>query len=73
MIFLDLEELLHVAARTLDAKPEIRDSGLLESALARPQVSADDQAYDLVIDVATGRLDDAAAIASVLAQSTECR
>ena len=40
MIFLDLDELLHVAARTLGAEPKVRDLGLLESALVRPQASA---------------------------------
>lgn len=40
MIFLNLEELLHVATRTLGSSPEIRDVGLLESARARPRASA---------------------------------
>ena len=40
MIFLDLELLLHVAERALGAAPAVRDHGLLESALARPQASA---------------------------------
>lgn len=39
MIFLNLEELLHVATRTLGPEPEVRDLGLLESALARPQAT----------------------------------
>lgn len=39
MIFLDLEDLLHVARRTL-GKVEIRDVGLLESASARPRSTA---------------------------------
>lgn len=125
MIYLDLEALLHVATRTLGTEPEVRDHGLLGSALARPQASAfgrdaypgmhekaaallhslarsqalvdgnkrlalaatiafyglngmrltlsNDEAYDLVIDVATGRLDDISAIASVLRGSTEDR
>lgn len=125
MIFLNLEELLHVAARTLGAEPEIRDLGLLESALARPQATAfgeaayptihekaaalldslarnhaliygnkrlafaatiafygmngmrltltNDQAYELVIDVAKGRLTDAPTIASVLEAATGAR
>ena len=115
MIFLDLEDLLHVARRTLGAEPVVRDHGLLESALARPQASAfgqdaygtieekaaallhslarnhalvdgnkrlalaatiaflgingwqlrlsNDDAYDLVMAVATGRLDQVNAIA----------
>ena len=40
MIFLDLESMLHVAERTLGHAPEVRDYGLLESALARPQATA---------------------------------
>jgi len=40
VIFLELDELLHVARRTLGIEPEVRDIGLLESALARPQASA---------------------------------
>jgi len=118
VIFLDLEALLHVAARTLAAESEVRDHGLLESALARPQASAfgedaypsihekaaallhslarnhalvdgnkrlafaatlafygmngmrltytNDEAYDFVIEVATGRLDDVPTIAALL-------
>ena len=118
MIFLYLDESLYVAVRTLGAEPEVRDLGLLESALARPQASAfgqdayptihekaaalvhsvarnhalvdgnkrlalaaaiafyglngmrltltNDEAYDLVIGVASGKLDDVRTIASVL-------
>ena len=125
MIFLNLEEVLHVAARTLGSEPEIGDLGLLESALARPQASAfgeaayptihqqaaallhsiarnhalvdgnkrlalaatiafygmngmrltlnNDQAYELVIDVASGTLNDVPRIASVLEAGTEPR
>ncbi len=40
MIFHDLEALLHIATRTLETDPVVRDYGLLESALARPQASA---------------------------------
>ena len=39
MIFLDLEDLLHIARRTL-GDVEIRDVGLLESASARPRSTA---------------------------------
>ena len=39
MIYLDLDDLLHVAARTL-GEVQVRDIGLLESALARPQSTA---------------------------------
>ena len=125
MIFLDLDDLLHVAERTLGRRPEVRDHGLLESALARPQASAfgqdayptihekaaallhslarnhalvdgnerlalagtiafygmnglrltlsNDEAYELVIDVARGELDDVASIAPALAHATEPR
>ncbi|MGO9892132.1 MAG: type II toxin-antitoxin system death-on-curing family toxin [Solirubrobacteraceae bacterium] len=125
MIYLGLDELLYVAGRTLGAAPEVRDLGLLESALARPRASAlgadayptihekaaallhsvarnhalvdgdkrlalaaeiafygvngmrltltNDEAYDLVIDVASGELDDVPTIASVLEASTEER
>jgi death-on-curing protein len=125
VIFLDLEAVLYVARRTLGTEPEVRDHGLLESALARPQASAfgqdvypgihekaaallhslarnhalvdgntrlalaatiafygmngmrltltNDQAYDLVIGVASGRLEDVPAIASVLQSGAEAR
>jgi death-on-curing protein len=118
VIFLDLEDLLHIAARTLGAEPEVRDHGLLESALARPRASAlgqdaypgihekaaallhslarnhalvdgnkrlslaatigfygmngvrltltNDEAYDLIVEIASGQLDDVGAIASRL-------
>lgn len=118
MIYLDLEDLLYVATRTLGGKPPVRDYGLLESALARPQATAfgdeaypelhgkaaallhslarnhalidgdkrlalaatiaflgingsrltlsNDQAYELVMDIAAGRQDDVALIAAVL-------
>lgn len=125
MIFLDFDALVHVARRTLGTEPEIRDAGLLESALARPQASAfghdayptihekaaallqslarnhglvdgnkrlalaatlafygmnglrltltNDEAYDLVIAVAIGQLDDVAAIAAQLDSHAEAR
>lgn len=40
MIYLTLPELLHVAERALGGEPQVRDAGLLESALARPQATA---------------------------------
>ncbi len=40
MIYLTLSELLHVAERTLGPEVPVRDYGLLESALARPQATA---------------------------------
>ena len=40
MIYLTLPELLHVAERALGNEAPVRDHGLLQSALARPQASA---------------------------------
>lgn len=40
MIYLTLAELLHVAERALGGEVPVRDHGLLQSALARPQASA---------------------------------
>ncbi len=40
MIYLTLTELLHVAERTLGGEVPVRDHGLLQSALARPQAPA---------------------------------
>ncbi len=40
MIFLTLPELLHIAERTLGPDYAVRDYGLLEAALARPQATA---------------------------------
>jgi death-on-curing protein len=40
VIYLTLSELIHVAERTLGTDIPIRDHGLLESALARPQATA---------------------------------
>jgi death on curing protein len=125
MIYLDLDDLLHIARRTLAAEPIVGDHGLLESALARPQASAfgqaaydtfeqqaaallhslarhhalvdgnkrlalaatiaflgvngqqlrfsNDDAYDLVIAVATGELDEVNAIATVLERNLSPR
>lgn len=39
MIFLDLEDLLHIAARVVPTY-EVRDVGLLEASVARPRASA---------------------------------
>ena len=39
-MYLTLGELLHVAERALGGEPPVRDHGLLQSALARPQASA---------------------------------
>ena len=122
MIYLTLPELLHVAGRVLGPEVAVRDYGLLEAALARPQATAfgkdaypsldakaaallhslarnhalidgnkrialggliafygvngrrltltNDEAYDLVIAVATGDLDHVADIALILATAT---
>ena len=40
MIYLTLPDLVHIAERTLGSDVAIRDHGLLESALARPQATA---------------------------------
>ena len=125
MIYLALPELLHVAERTLGPDYKVRDYGLLEAALARPQATAfgkdaypdldtkaaalmhsiarnhalvdgnkrltlaaaiafygvngrrltltNDEAYDLVISIATGQLDTTDAIAAVLRDATQPR
>jgi death-on-curing protein len=125
MIFLDLEGLLHVAQRTLGMAPVVRDHGLLESALGRPQATvfgedayvgihekaaallhslarnhalvdgnkrlalaatiafygingirltlSNDEAYDLVMGVATGELEEISAIAARLERGTARR
>ena len=36
-VYLDLDDLLLVAARAVDGKVVVRDYGLLESAVARPK------------------------------------
>lgn len=125
MIYLDLDDLLHVARQALGDDPVVRDHGLLESALARPRATAfgreayptpddkaaallhslarnhalvdgnkrlalagtiaflgingrrltftEDAAYEFIIAVASGELDDVPAIASTLARSTAPR
>ena len=125
MIYLTLPELLHIARRVLGSDPPVRDIGLLESAVARPQATAfgadaypdldskaaallhslarnhalvdgnkrlalaaviafygvngrrltltNGDAYDLVIDVATGHLDSVEEIARRLRSATEPR
>ena len=124
MIFLETEDLLHIAKRVLRAV-ELRDAGLLEAAVARPRASAfgegaypsihdkaaallhslvrnhalvdgnkrlglaaliafygmngirlthtNDEAYDLIMAVAAGELDDVASIAEQLAAHTARR
>jgi death-on-curing protein len=57
VIFLDLDELLYIAQRTLGDDPAVRDYGLLESALARPRASAfGEDAYDGIHDKAAALL-----------------
>lgn len=125
MIYLTMPELIHIAERTLHENVVVRDHGLLESALARPQASAfgadaytsleekaaallhslarnhaladgnkrlalavtiaflgvngfrltfsNDQAYDFVMAVAVGEMNDVATIADVLRRSVAAR
>jgi death on curing protein len=40
VIFLDLDDLLHIAERALGAPAQVRDVGLLQSALGRPRATA---------------------------------
>jgi death-on-curing protein len=122
VIYLDLEDLVHIAERALGRAPSVRDWGLLESAAARPAATAygedayrdlhekaaallhslarghplvdgnkrlalaatiaflgvnevrltltNDEAYELIIDVATGKLDEVAPIAEALRAGT---
>ena len=124
MIYLDLDDLFHIAGAVLPSV-DVRDIGLLESALARPQASAfgsdaypdlhtkaaallhsvasnhglvdgnkrlalaatiallgingwrltltNDEAYDLVIAVASGELDDLPTIANSLRTGSQLR
>ena len=123
MIYLTLPELIHVAQRTLGGDVPVRDHGLLQSALARPQATAfgndaypsleeksaallhslarnhalvdgnkrlalaatiaflgingrkltlsNDQAYELVVSIASGVIGDVATIAEHLRNGTE--
>jgi death on curing protein len=125
VIYLTLPELLRIAQRVLGAEPPVRDIGLLESALARPQATAfgadaypdldakaaallhslarihaladgnkrvalagviafygvngrrltltNDEAYELVMAVADGTLDDVEELAGRLAHGTKPR
>ena len=125
MIYLTLPELLYVAVRALGSEPQIRDYGLLESVLARPQATAfgsdayprrdakaaallhslarnhalidgnkrlalaatiafygvngrrltltNDEAYELIMNIAEGKLDSVDDIAAVLATATRTR
>lgn len=125
MIYLRLSELLHVADRAIEGDVVVRDHGLLESALARPQATVfgedayatledktaallhslarnhalidgnkrlalagtiaflgvngrrlrltNDQAYELIIAVASGELDDIADLAERIARGSTSR
>jgi death on curing protein len=125
VIYLTLPELLHVAGRALGREPDVRDYGLLESAVARPRATAfggdaypdldakaaallhslarnhalvdgnkrlalaaviafygvngrrltltNDEAYELVMEVAAGSLDSVGDIAARLSRTTEPR
>ncbi len=56
MIHLDLDDLLHIARRTL-GEFQVRDIGLLESAAARPRATAfGEDAYPTVHDKAAALL-----------------
>ena len=57
MIFLELDELLHVGERTVGRPPVVRDQGLLQAALARPRASAfGEDAYPTIHDKAAALL-----------------
>lgn len=123
MNYLDLSDLIHIATRALGAAPELRDAGLLESALARPRASAfgadaypdleskaaalvhslarnhalvdgnkrlalsgliaflglnarrltwtNDEAYDVIVAIASGELDEIQEIAEAMREATE--
>ena len=125
MIYLTLPELLYVAVRALGGEPDVRDYGLLEAALARPQATAfgsdaypgldaksaallhslarnhaliddnkrlalaatiafygvngrrltltNDEAYELIMAVAEGKLDSVDDIAAALAKASQLR
>src|ERR1700730_13815496 len=56
MIYLSLAELLHVAERTLGPDYAVRDYGLLEAALARPQATAFGKDAYLTLDAKAAAL-----------------
>jgi death on curing protein len=67
VIYLALPELLHIAGRVLGPDCAVRDYGLLDAALGRPQATAfGKDAYDLIISVASGQLDTVGEIAAAL-------
>lgn len=57
MIFLTVEEILHIASRVLGGEPMLRDVGLIESAAARPQATVfGDDAYPSIHEKAAALL-----------------
>ena len=57
MIYVDLEDVLHIAARVLHGGVEVRDAGLLAGAVARPQTTVFGQdAYPSLHDKAAALL-----------------
>jgi death on curing protein len=57
VIYLDHEDLIHIATRALGHAPDIRDQGLLASAAARPQATAyGADAYPTIHDKAAALL-----------------
>jgi death-on-curing protein len=53
MIYLTLDEALHVARRTVGGDVVVRDAGLLQAALARPATTVDSRdAYPSVVEKA---------------------
>ncbi len=57
MIFLTVEEVLHIATRVLGTEPGVRDVGLIESAVARPGASVfGEDAYPTIHEKAAALL-----------------
>lgn len=57
MIYLTTPEMLHIADRVLNGHVDMRDPGLLEAALARPQATAyGEDAYPTLTDKAAALL-----------------
>jgi death-on-curing protein len=57
VIFLSVEDLLHVAERAMGAPPELRDGGLLDSAAQRPRTTIfGEDAYPSLHDKAAALL-----------------
>lgn len=125
MIYLTLTDLVYIGQRAIGTEIQVRDPGLLESALARPRASAfgrdayasledkaaalvhslarnhalidgnkrlalggliaflgvngrrltwsNDEAYEFIVDLASGRLDDVAEVSGRIRRATEPR